>query len=398
MYFMEYEYSEDEVMSLIQEAVHDPKNNELRELVIDPIIEVLETPKGRNEYIKYGNAFLEANAEMLAKEYPTKRVSFPRKYVDNIHELFGFTVKSLKDIMKKLLKQVKQDSDFQTILKNTSNVIHAVAIFYADMILHRQLRDSARQQIGLSIYSAVLNRSFPAAPPNESVMTYTYMQLNGKWSIVKSENMVTWIGSMVETAYGFHRTKMSINMSTKVLVDFLNRLRSTFNQSMVGLARLYYDNLDNGNIVGGDVQGTEDFFVSSGYSKIRDGLMLLIKNGDELYYNRDNLYPKIARLKNVKCDTLYELAKKVEHSDIANIINGILYVFLVKEDNSINDINSSKYLGRITNLPTAVDRAINGKPVILPLSKKYKTDQSIVKAYICLIAIYIMCRINDIDK
>lgn len=398
MYFMEYEYSEDEVMSLIQEAVHDPKNNELRELVIDPIIEVLETPKGRNEYIKYGNAFLEANAEMLAKEYPTKRVSFPRKYVDNIHELFGFTVKSLKDIMKKLLKQVKQDSDFQTILKNTSNVIHAVTIFYADMILHRQLRDSARQQIGLSIYSAVLNRSFPAAPPNESVMAYTYMNLNGKWSIVKSENMVTWIGSMVETAYGFHRTKMSINMSTKVLVDFLNRLRSTFNQSMVGLARLYYDNLDNGNVVGEDVQGTEDFFVSSGYSKIRDGLMLLIKNGDELYYNRDNLYPKIARLKNVKCDTLYELAKKVEHSDISNIINGILYVFLVKEDNSINDINSSKYLGRITNLPTAVDRAINGKPVILPLSKKYKTDQSIVKAYICLIAIYIMCRINDIDK
>ena len=395
---MEYEYSEDEVMSLIQEAVHDPKNNELRELVIDPIIEVLETPKGRNEYIKYGNAFLEANAEMLAKEYPTKRVSFPRKYVDNIHELFGFTVKSLKDIMKKLLKQVKQDSDFQTILKNTSNVIHAVTIFYADMILHRQLRDSARQQIGLSIYSAVLNRSFPAAPPNESVMAYTYMQLNGKWSIVKSENMVTWIGSMVETAYGFHRTKMSINMSTKVLVDFLNRLRSTFNQSMVGLARLYYDNLDNGNVVGEDVQGTEDFFVSSGYSKIRAGLMLLIKNGDELYYNRDNLYPKIARLKNVKCDTLYELAKKVEHSDISNIINGILYVFLVKEDNSINDINSSKYLGRITNLPTAVDRAINGKPVILPLSKKYKTDQSIVKAYICLIAIYIMCRINDIDK
>ena len=99
MYFMEYEYSEDEVMSLIQEAVHDPKNNELRELVIDPIIEVLETPKGRNEYIKYGNAFLEANAEMLAKEYPTKRVSFPRKYVDNIHELFGFTVKSLKDMI-----------------------------------------------------------------------------------------------------------------------------------------------------------------------------------------------------------------------------------------------------------------------------------------------------------
>ena len=66
--------------------------------LLDPIIEVLETPKGRNEYIKYGNAFLEANAEMLAKEYPTKRVSFPRKYVDNIHELFGFTVKSLKDI------------------------------------------------------------------------------------------------------------------------------------------------------------------------------------------------------------------------------------------------------------------------------------------------------------
>lgn len=396
MYFMEYEYSEDEVLSLIQEAVHDPKNTELRERVIDPIISVLETPKGRNEYIKYGNAFLEENAEMLAKEYPTKRVTFPRKYVDNIHELFGFSVKSLKSTMKELLKKMKHDSDFQGILKNTSNVIHAVAIFYSDMILHRQLRDSARQQIGLSIYSAVLNRSFPAAPPNESAMAYTYMQLDGKWGIVKSENLITWIGSMVETAYAFHRTKLSLNMSTKVLVDFLNRLRSTFQQSMVGLAKRYYDNLDNANLIGDDVQGTEDFFVSGGYGKIRDNLMLKLKNGDELYNNRDNLYPRIARLKNIKCETLYNFAQKVEHPDISNIINGILYVFLVKEGNSIEDINSSKYLARVTNLPTAVDRAINGKPVILPLSKKYKVDQSIVKAYICFIAVYIMCRINDV--
>ena len=46
-------------------------------------------------------------------------------------------------------------------------------------------------------------------------------------------------------------------------------------------------------------------------------------------------------------------------------------------------------------MPTAVDRAIQGKPIILPMTKKYKVDSSIVKAYICLIATYILNRVND---
>ena len=76
----------------------------------------------------------------------------------------------------------------------------------------------------------------------------------------------------------------------------------------------------------------------------------------------------------------------------------IFYVFIVKEGHKIEDINSSAYIGEITNLPTKVDRCIPGKPIIAPYVKKYKVKKELIVAYICLIATWIMARINDVTK
>ena len=97
-------------------------------------------------------------------------------------------------------------------------------------------------------------------------------------------------------------------------------------------------------------------------------------------------------------DTLYEFAQKVSNADISKVIDTILYVFIIKEQNKIDDINSAKYIGRITNMPTAADRAIQGKPIITPLVNRYKAKGEIVKAYICLVATYILNRVNEARK
>jgi hypothetical protein len=332
----------------------------------------------------------------LAREYPTKPVTFPRKYVNGLLGLFGFTVKSIRTALRDVLKSVNATKDFNTIVQSPTNVIHSIALFYSDMIMHRQLRDSARQQIGLSVYAIVYNKFFKTGL-NESVMTYTFMQLNNSWGVVKSENMINWICSSIETCYGFYRTKMSLNMSPQIMVDFLNRVRNTLNQNMRGLANRYYENVENGNLIGADLTGAEDYVETNNYSTLKNNLLRLIKNKDELYYSQGALYPAIANLKNVKMNSLYEYStQKISIEDIGRIIDTIFYVFIVKDGNSINDINSAKYIGRITNFPTAIDRAIAGKPIILPFSKKYKVNDSIVKAHICLVATYIMRRINDV--
>lgn len=396
MIFMEQDLTESEAALIIQEAVHDPKNQKLREELIDPIIAILEKPSGRKQYIDYGSSFLGENATMLSREYPTKAVTFPRKYVDGLFAMFDFTQDRFKKILKDVLKTVSSSTEFATITKSPTNVIHTIALFYSDMIGNRLLRDSARQQLGLSVYAVIFNKYFKNGL-NESVMTYTFMQLDNSWGIVKSENIINWIGTTVETSYGFYRTKMSLNMSAEILVAFLNRLRNSMNQNMRGLSNRYYENLDNGNLVGADLTGGEDHVVTNNYSTLRNNLLRLIKNKDELYYSQGKLYPAIAKLKNVKMETLFDYStKKIKHEDIGKIIDTIFYVFLVKEGHSVEEINSAAYIGRITNLPTAIDRAISGQPIILPFSKKYKVDSSIVKAHICLVATYILNRINDV--
>lgn len=399
MFFLEQAFTEEEAIIFVQEALHDPENLPLRTMIIDPIIQVLEHPKSRNEYIGYGNEFLEANSEMLSKEFPTKPVSFPRAYVDNLFHMFGFEQKSFKESVKLLLKSVNDKTSFQTIIASPTNVIHAIVLFYADMIQHRQLRDSARQQMGLSVYNNVFNHFFHPPHPIESTMAYVYMNLDNSWGLVKSENMINWIGNTIETAFGFWRTRMSLDMSMTVLVQFLNRVRTSFQQNMRLLANQYFANAnsENGNLVGSDVSGSDEYFVSNNTTKIREALVRRINGKDQLYVEKGNIYSGIARLKNVNVESLYEFAQKIESNDIAMIIDTIFYVFLIKEGNKIEDINSTKFISRITNLPTAIDRAIAGRPVISMLSKKYSTDQTIIKAYICLIATYMMYRINDVS-
>ena len=108
------------------------------------------------------------------------------------------------------------------------------------------------------------------------------------------------------------------------------------------------------------------------------------------------MYKATAEQKNVKVDDLYELAQRVETKDIANIIDLIFYVFIVKENHTIDEINSTAYISRITKMPTAIDRAIPGKPVIDPFCKKYKCNDLLAKAYICLLATFIILKMNRI--
>lgn len=398
MFFLQEAFTEEEATIFVEASIHDPENTPLRTQIIEPIISVLEHPKSRTEYIKYGNEFLEANSEMLSKEFPTKPVSFPRAYVDNIFRMFGFEQKTFKETIKQILKSVNDKTSFQTIVQNPTNVIHSIVLVYADMIQHRQLRDSARQQMGLSVYNNVFNHFFHPPHPIESTMAYVYLNLDNSWNLVKSENVINWIGGTIETAYGFWRTKMDLNMSATVLVQFLNRVRTSFQQNLRLLANQYFDNMDKGNLIGDDVNSSDEYLETNNTIKIRQGLVRRINGGDQLYKDKGNLYIGIARLKNVRVDSLYDFAQQIHSDDIGNIIDTIFYVFIVKEGNTIEDINTTKYISRITNLPTAIDRAIAGKPIISTLSKKYKVDQSIVKAYICLIATYIMYRINDVKS
>lgn len=399
MFFIEQgDFTEHEAQIFL-EAIYDSKNSQLRTTIVDPIVSVMETSQGRQTYIDYGDEFLEANSLMLSKEFPTTPVTFPRKYVDGIFEMFGFEQKSFRDNLKEILKTVSDKSNFSTITANPTNVIHSIVLIYSDMASNVRLRDSARQQMGLSIYNNVFNHFFKPPHPIESTMAAVYMDLDNSWNIVKSENIINWIGMTVDTSYAFWRTKLDLDVGMDVLAQFLNRVRTSFQQNMRLLANQYFpvaNDPERNNTVGSDVTANDMYVETNNTLKYRQALIRKINDKDQLYTEKGDLYSGIARLKNVKVESLYQFAQQIETSDIEMIIDLIFYVFIVKEGNNINDINSTKFIGRITNLPTAIDRAVEGKPVITMLANKYKVQDSIVKAYICFIATYMMYRINEV--
>ena len=395
MFYLEQdEYSMNEIRVFLEAA--DDANGLLKTEIIDPIINVLNSPANRRAYIQLGTEFLQANSEMLSREFPTKPVSLPRLYVDNVFKLFGFNQKEFKENLKEILKSVNDKTAFQTIIASPTNVVHAIVMLYADMIMMRELRNSARQQMGLSVYNNIFNHFFHPPHPVEGTMAYVYMNLDNSWNLVKAENVINWLDQTIDVAFALWRPRMSLEMNPEALVQFLNRVRSSFRQNMRLLANQYYESLEEkGNLVAGDVSSDEMYLDTKDTSKIRQNLTRRINLGDQLYKEKGRLYVGIAKIKNVKVDSLYDFAQTIDITDISTLIDVIFYVFIVKEGNDISDINSTKFISRITNLPTAVDRAVAGKPYITILSKKYKVDPSIVKAYVCFIATYMMYRVND---
>ena len=396
MFILEQALSEAEALMFITEGVTN--SNILKTDIAEPMYEKLSSPQIRKQYISLGEEFLTANAIMLAKEYPTTAVSFPRRYVDNVIQLFGFTQAGLKKTIKEALKEVDAEKEFLHIMASPTNVLHIIIMCYSDMVENRLLRDSAKQQLALTNYARMYQKYFPSNM-NEALMAYTYSQLKQTWNIVRDENMINWIGGMVETVYEHHHSKIVLELNMKTVVIVLNGIRNNFNQSMCLLANKYHEFKNEGVLVGDDLQGDEDYVDTNSYTGLRNSLLALIKNGDKLYSDMGDLYKGIGRLKNVDAGVLYEFAtKKIKHSDIATLMDLIFYVFLVKEGHKVSEINRTQYINRITNFPTQVDRCIQGRPVIEPMSKKYKTDQDIIRAYICLIATYILNRINDVNQ
>lgn len=401
-------FTEQEVINWFEEgSFDDPSKIEMREKLLDPVIAVLSTSKGFKRYLEIGNEYIDANAEMLAKQYPTVKVIFPRKYVDELMDLFGYDLAEFKKLLKEILqKNVNGEANFNTIVSYPTNVIHAMALVFSDMVTdisfvkdgRNRLRDSARQQLGLTVYQAAFLKFFKPHPPHpvQTIMEYTYLHLDRSWNLVKDENMINWIGESVETSYAKHRTKLSIDLTPKVFVDFMNRVWNTFRQNLATLANRYYKDLDAKHEIAADTDEGEAIETNE-FTKIRNSLVRRISGGDELYCKMNQSYEAIANMKAIKPpELLFEFAQKVEKKDIGNIIDLILYVFITKEGNTLDEINSVKYINRITKFPTAIDRAVQGKPVILPMCKKYNETDKMVKAYICFVATYILQRINSV--
>ena len=394
MYIME-DSVQDILGYFFQESTQDDQD-EFRSYVIDPVVEVLKTPKGRKKYIQYGSDFIDVNSDMLARPYPTKAVTYPRKYVDELFDLFGYDKKEYKEKIKHMIKvSVGSTGAFSSILNSLTNIFHTIAMFYSDIIYDRMLRDSARQQIGLTSYGHLFRRYFPLGTVDEQRMEYTYSKLDLTWELKKAESVVKWIDHTVEVAYGNFRSRLSLNMTMKTMVDFNQRMWTSFNQNFRHLRGRFENDAEDANIAA-DVKGDEEYLSDSGYASVRNNLVRMIVSGDGMYKNKNSvLYSATARNKNVKCEELYNFAQKVSKEEIKTIINLILYVYLVKEQHSLDDINTATYINRINNFPTMVDRAIPGKPIIQPLCDKYNEKDLIVKTYICMLATYILLNVNN---
>ena len=107
MYINEQFITEEDVLFILEtESVLDKSSN-CKQYLIDPVFDKLDDINIRKKFIEFGDQFLELNTEMLSKEYPTTRVKYPRRYVDSLFEMFGFSLESINHILDICEKDIK---------------------------------------------------------------------------------------------------------------------------------------------------------------------------------------------------------------------------------------------------------------------------------------------------
>jgi hypothetical protein len=114
------------------------------------------------------------------------------------------------------------------------------------------------------------------------------------------------------------------------------------------------------------------------------------------YSEHSDLYDGTSKLKNVKREELYQLAIKVDIKDLDEIVSRILYLYLVKENHDIRDINSMNFLNFVTRVPGRFDKNVNGIAMIPHMEKTYDTTPQLVKALITLLGVYIVRKSNEV--
>lgn len=290
------------------------------------------------------STYLDRNNDKLTTAGPVDRPVFSDMDMEQVYHATGLQPADLKDAVK---KSHYIQGKWVTMTK-PMNVALPLVIRYYLRNKNDEMANVALIYLSLSMYP-LLHYRFLKYGANEQIMNYTINNLSNKFKI---KQLGTVYAALVETsqkALQLHEKRL-ITGTDKDIVDFINDVQTRITSFLKNIAREYYINhekklylnLDSDNYEEDNYHEADSntFAVERLTNKIS---LNLVVDGPNMRYVQTS-----ANLCSVSVSELRNYVNTMvigeKREDIRNIIEAILFLFIFDSHNSVEEINSNKFM------------------------------------------------------
>lgn len=288
--------------------------------------------------------YIDRNSDVLSAIGPLKNISFLDRDRDPIYNIIGIGAREVKAIQNKS-KDIKKNG---AIMSQQFNSVLCMIVRYFTIMKNENMVHMTMLYMALSMYPSLFFKYFKYAP-NENVMNYTINNLSNKFKLKQTSNLLTAIDETGFGGYSLHKDAL-VKGDDNASVQMVLAVKTRLNSFMKKISREFYKNHQEGKYLNTELDvNDEDNFReadSSMYAitRIVDKVALrLIIDGPPV-----KIINMAAKVNGVSVNELRNYVNTMlvddNISDIKNILEAILVLYLFDEKNTIEEINSDKFM------------------------------------------------------
>jgi thymidylate synthase ThyX len=291
----------------------------------------------------YMNRYFDKNSEILFDVKLTKQLLFSDMDKSIVFELTGLSI----DEVKKTIKESKFIKDSWQIMNEPLNIAFVLEIkYFYDNKMQNEL-EMTLIYYSCYFYSSLFYKFFPYAP-NENIMNYTINNLSNKYKIKKLGSLFKCLEDTVKISHEKYATKLDKG-TDEDLAQYILCLKTRVNEFIKNIANEFYKNEKEKNYINfeEDDYSEDNYHIADNNSfaikRITDKVLLnLTQNGPDMRFvqaaaNMNQISVSVFR------NAILNIMEK-SPSEIRELINLILQVYLFDDKNSVDEIRSKKFI------------------------------------------------------
>lgn len=288
--------------------------------------------------------FIDKNSEYLSAIGPTHQILFTDKDRNVVYDLVKIDEVSIKNIKNKS-RDIKSKGQ---VMSNPFFSLMSMIIRYFTIEKKEQTVRTAIVYLGLSMYPSLFYKYYRLNVV-DNVMSYTINNLSNKYKIKQLGNLLATIDETCYGAYMLHKAAL-IRGNDEDVVQFVLAVKTRLNSFMKHIRNEYDKNHKSGNYLNLEFDSNDEGNYHEADSSMHAVSRIVDKAALKLAVDGPpiKLIDSAAKVNKVSMSELRNYIKSMSTEeylkDIKTVVESILLLYLIDKQNTVEDINSNKFL------------------------------------------------------
>lgn len=321
-----YFYIRDELYPIVEKSLKDKKNERM---ITDAI-----------------NRFIDKNSDYLSQIGPTYLIVMGDSDKEKIYEAVNLDIKTIKTVREKS-PAIKKES---FIMANPFYIVLALLMHHYTIYPNREMRNLVSFTLAFAIYP-LRHKLYYKYGVQENIMNYTINNLSNKYKIKQKGNLMIALTETAHGAYELYEEDFK-TFDDDTIVQYILSAYTRINSVLKKISNQYYENHKKGNYLNTEYDDANPDNYRESSSSIQDVERLVNKVAMSLTIDGppSKLIKTAANMNKVSVNELRNyltvLTTDKNIDDIKKLLESIIHLFIFDETehNSIEEINSVKFL------------------------------------------------------